>query len=95
MADLDRDLVVLVESTSPYDPVMFLEWDKLAKTSAGMVSLIPSFKLKDQKCEIVFVVDRSASMDGTAIQQAKKALLLFIHSLPTNCLFDIYSFGSQ
>ncbi len=95
ISDLDRDLVVLVESSSPHDPVMFLEWDEVAKTSAAMVSLIPSFRLKEQKCEIIFLVDRSGSMGGTAIQEAKQALLLFVHSLPTNCIFDIYSFGSR
>ncbi len=95
MADLDRDLVVLVESSSPHDPVMFLEWDETAKTSATMLSLVPSFSLREQKCEIIFLVDRSGSMSGQGIIQAKQALLLFVHSLPSNCIFDIYSFGSR
>lgn len=39
-----------------------------------MLSLVPSFKLEEQKTELIFVVDRSGSMQGQGIQQAKQAL---------------------
>lgn len=41
---------------------------------AVMVSLVPSFRLAEQKTELIFVVDRSGSMQGAGIQQAKQAL---------------------
>lgn len=39
-----------------------------------MLSLVPSFKLAEQKTELIFLVDRSGSMDGQGIEQAKQAL---------------------
>lgn len=39
-----------------------------------MLSLVPSFKLDDIKIEAVFVVDRSGSMQGPGIVEAKRAL---------------------
>lgn len=39
-----------------------------------MLSLVPSFKLEEQKTELIFLVDRSGSMGGPGIQQARQAL---------------------
>ena len=56
--DLNKDLVVLIESSDPHKPTVFLEKSE-DPLIAGMVSLVPSFKLKDQKTEMIFLVDRS------------------------------------
>ena len=39
-----------------------------------MLSLVPTLKFAEQKTELIFVVDRSGSMQGQGMQQAKQAL---------------------
>ena len=90
---MNRDLIVLIESENNEKPVVFVEKDK--DSTAALISLIPSFKLEDQKVELIFLVDRSGSMQGPSIQEAKKALQLFLHSMPADCYFNIWSFGSR
>eukprot|EP00347_Sterkiella_histriomuscorum_P020358 403338114 len=43
--------------------------------------------------EYIILIDRSVSMYGSRIQQAVKALQVFLNSLPMGCYFNVYSFG--
>merc|ERR1719446_1093671 len=90
---MDPDLIVLIQTEKQDKPVVFIE--KTPESLAALVSLIPSFKLDEQKVELIFLVDRSGSMGGESMEQAKKALELFLHSIPTSCYFNIWSFGSR
>jgi len=54
---------VLVSTADPHKPTVFVEKSADHEDSvAGMVSLVPSFSLTDQKVELIFLVDRSGSM---------------------------------
>lgn len=44
--------------------------------------------------ELVFMVDCSFSMSGDRIKRASECLEIFIRSLPYNCSFNIYRFGT-
>ncbi|BHF79414.1 von Willebrand factor A domain-containing protein 5A [Sparganum proliferum] len=73
-----------------------------SKEKSGILSLdcltvdfLPVFKEEtDTRNEVIFLIDRSGSMDGNNILQAKESLLLFLKSLPTDCRFQIVGFGS-
>lgn len=60
-----------------------------------MLHLIPNFALERDKAEILVLVDRSGSMAGTSIELAGSALSLLLHSLPTDCFFNIIGFGDE
>ncbi|CAL8097329.1 unnamed protein product [Orchesella dallaii] len=91
--DMDRDFVLNILPEQIHKPRLYSE--KMADGStAVMVHLVPSFKLDEQKTELIFVLDRSGSMMGQSIELAKKALLLFLHSMPADCYFNIVGFGS-
>ena len=100
-SDMDRDIILYIQPHNPEKqntPVAFLEKPDEQNTShgfVGMVSLVPNFELNEQLTEIIFLVDRSGSMSGSSMNQAKKALELFLHSLPSDCYFNIWSFGSS
>jgi uncharacterized protein with von Willebrand factor type A (vWA) domain len=51
-------------------------------------------KINGEDFHFVFIIDRSGSMTGEYINCAKKALKLFIKSLPLGCRFTFVSFGN-
>ncbi|KAF6788483.1 von willebrand domain containing protein [Colletotrichum sojae] len=94
-AELDRDFIVQVVTSDASNPVAILETHPTdAHQQAIMATLVPKFRLNTTKPEVVFVCDRSGSMDDK-IPDLKNALHIFMKSLPVGCMFNICSFGTQ
>lgn len=94
---LDKDLVLQVVVTKLGDPSAVLETHPtIPNQRALMTTLVPKFKLPQEKPEVVFVCDRSGSMgDGLRIPNLIGALRTFLQSLPVGVKFNICSFGSR
>lgn len=93
-AEMDRDIVLLIDTEQPNLPRLDLEKGDDGSVVA-MLSLVPHFELKDHKAEIIFLIDCSGSMRGQSINLAKEALQLLLSSLPEDCHFNIFKFGSR
>jgi hypothetical protein len=48
----------------------------------------------DLYCELIFLVDTSGSMAGSAMENTKNTLQIFLRSLPELCRFNIFQFNS-
>ena len=90
---LDRDVVLLITPSEPAAPHVVLE-----RTAAGplaaAVTFRPTFSLAREPIDVVFLVDRSGSMQGSSIEQVRNALQLCLRSLEPGSEFNIVGFGS-
>ncbi|KAG0634490.1 hypothetical protein HOY80DRAFT_928659 [Tuber brumale] len=99
---LSGDFVLLVTTVTPmflYTPMALLEaHPTIPGQQALMVTLVPRFtspkSSRSQKSEIIFIVDRSGSMEPM-IAPLKSAVNVFVKSLPVGCKFNLCSFGSN
>ena len=58
------------------------------------MAFAPTFEAARHPAEIVFLVDRSGSMQGTSIAEVRNALQLCLRSMIPGCRFNIVGFGS-
>ncbi|GAV08173.1 hypothetical protein RvY_17904 [Ramazzottius varieornatus] len=94
---LDRDLIIMIEVQS--NPEVHVE---VEETSAGqytaMCSFVPHFEPEEctVQSELIFLVDCSGSMqDQGKIDEARRAMHIFLRSIPQGCAFNFYRFGSS
>ncbi|KAL5473286.1 hypothetical protein EMCRGX_G027753 [Ephydatia muelleri] len=99
---LDKDLVVVVQYKSPYEPKAIVEngekgadRESMMSGPVVMLNFFPEFKSNKAACEFIFLVDRSGSMGGEFIKSARETLILFLKSIPPGCSFNIIGFGDN
>lgn len=92
---LDRDLVVLVQQKAAATPTA------VATTAPDgsevvLLDFLPDLPASEHAPrEVVFLLDCSGSMDGSSIEEAKRALQLCVRALRLGDTFDIVRFGSR
>jgi hypothetical protein len=89
---LDRDFVLHVKVAEAHVPRAWVETD-LRGRRAALVAFQPRFESEDTPSELIFIVDRSGSMQGTSIAEARNALQLCLRSLSEGTRFNIVGFG--
>ncbi|MBK6900094.1 MAG: VWA domain-containing protein [bacterium] len=84
-----------IRQADPFRPRVTLVPDP----TGGFVALLnfrPEMPVSESVArEVVFLLDRSGSMSGESIEQARKALLLCLRSLRSGDSFNVVSFGSH
>ncbi|WEW59125.1 hypothetical protein PRK78_004594 [Emydomyces testavorans] len=91
---LDKDFVLIVKAKDQEAPFAFLETHpNIANQRAIMASLVPKFTIPSNNPEVIFIIDRSGSMEDK-IPTLRSALKVFLKSLPVGVKFNICSFGS-
>ncbi|ODH27543.1 hypothetical protein ACO22_04177 [Paracoccidioides brasiliensis] len=92
---LDKDFVLIVNTKDQDIPSGFLETHpSIPNQRALMATLVPKFNIPPISPEIVFIIDRSGSMDGK-IGTLQAALRVFLKSIPVGVTFNVCSFGSS
>ena len=93
ITELTKDFLVMLTYNNPHEPKVLLEEDGKG-SYAAMITLFPHLEFTDSKTELIFIVDRSGSMQSK-VPELRSALQLFMRSLPEGCYFNIVGFGSS
>ena len=91
---MDRDFVLYVTVAEDHQPRVLAERAPDGKACV-LVSFRPKLEAGFAPSEAVFLVDRSGSMEGDSIAEARNALQLALRTLRPGCFFNIVGFGSS
>jgi hypothetical protein len=93
-AALDRDFVLSIDAAKLDVPQAWIERDDEG-AEAIAVAFVPTLADAVTPAEVIFLVDRSGSMQGKSIAEVRNALQLCLRSMIPGCSFDIVGFGSR
>ena len=92
---LGRDLELSIALEDVHAPSLLCEYDAEKRSYALLLSFLPRVRASRLNAEIVVLVDRSGSMGGQPIQQARNTLAAIVDALPSGVFFNICGFGSR
>ncbi|XP_060570846.1 von Willebrand factor A domain-containing protein 5A-like [Ruditapes philippinarum] len=98
----DRDMQLCVLYEKPYSPQVILgnrnpKSEEVYKKDTCMLSFLPDLRKVSiaTNGEYVFIIEISGKMEGTKMGNAKKALQLFLRSLPADCFFNVICYAAK
>lgn len=93
---LDGDFVLLFEEKDAHKPSATVAQEEDGQRVA-MVTFLPDGEALSHSAgsEIIFVIDRSGSMQGTSMEEARRATELCLRAMSEGDTFNLYSFGSR
>ena len=94
VAAMDRDFVLLLTPSESSSPRVLVERNGDGLVTAA-VSFVPRLEAREARTEVIFLVDRSGSMEGSSMEQVRAALQLCLRSLREGDRFNIVGFGSE
>lgn len=92
---LDRDFILVIKRAEPFGTRAFAKKTPDGE-SAVLVAFKPHFEDGEEDeapAELIFLVDRSGSMAGISIAEARNALQLCLRSLREGVDFNVAGFG--
>ncbi len=91
---LDQDFVLNINLVNPHGASALVARDSDG-VRAVMLNLFPDLSgFQRGPAEFVFLLDRSGSMQGSSIEQARTALLVALRSLESGDRFNVIGFGT-
>jgi Ca-activated chloride channel family protein len=92
---LDQDFVLNVALAKPHEASALVSRDGDG-VRAVMLNLFPDLSgFRRGPAEFIFIIDRSGSMQGSSIEQARTALLVALRSLESGDRFNVIGFGGR
>jgi Ca-activated chloride channel family protein len=93
-AALDQDFVLTVEAPALATPQAWIERNDDVDDAVA-IAFAPAARTGATPAEVIFLVDRSGSMEGSSIEEVRNALQLCLRSLVSGCYFNIIGFGTK
>ncbi|KAH7427975.1 hypothetical protein KP509_10G069600 [Ceratopteris richardii] len=98
-SSLSKDFILLIEQQQCFDPRALCELDMTNGIAAISLAFVPPpidmLSASQIKCELIFLIDCSGSMEGPSIACVRDCMQILLRSLPVNSRFNIIKFGSR